>query len=269
MIAVSASGVENSIGGQVMEEAEKDSGEESRDRPLKEDEEGLSEQDQAVPDEVEGGILARVGNIARNASNLTPVSKVILILSSLYDDDIIFKEYGERREGLLAFLASIATAPARRKIIKHIFKHGAVTQPELEQLFGASWSTVSRTMKKLDKFDVTHIVGHVGLPFRAPSQPGPPIYIHVLIGADSEAAIRAQQRYANLPATQKRRRYKSAHMHTVSEIKVEIRDYLDSEGIKEANLIEIYPHFKSIFPDLSDFRKACTELGGEGYKIWQ
>lgn len=56
---------------------------------------------------------------------------------------------------------------------------------------------------------------------------------------------------------------------TFDEIKAEIKDYLDGKGTKEASLKMLYPHFKSIFTDISNFRKACTELGWEGYKIWQ
>lgn len=79
---------------------------------------------------------------------------------------------------------------------------------------------------------------------------------------------RAENKYYEILLKEKEEE-KGEIKYTVDEIKTEIKDYLDSKGTKEDTLTEIYLHFKSIFTDINDFRKACVELSREGYTIWQ
>ncbi len=63
-------------------------------------------------------------------------------------------------------------------------------------------------------------------------------------------------------------RRKHTNKDRVDKIINEIKNHLKSKGIKETSSKELYPQFKSIFPDFHNFKKACVALTREGYKIW-
>ena len=102
----------------------------------------------------------------------------------------------EKAEEIFASLARIVNSDIGRKVLYHYLRHEAVTAYELAEVILVDESTISRLLHKLRRCGVGDKRGIVDKPYHKGTGPKPKVW--VLRGADPEASIRAQIRYADL-----------------------------------------------------------------------
>lgn len=266
MVAVSASEMEPDMGGQEMVESKKDTERKSRDRSLPEDEYGKKN----TPEESAELFHEKDNNSIANEDTDQDKYLIIFLINNIKHLESIEEE--TRRE-LFYNVYNNLGKPWFRTLIGYLLEHKAImwktffqVNPGFQQQDFYKGLTILKPFIKKVKISNSNIITQGNQP-----------KIYMWKWASPEDFHNEQGRYAQILLEEKEaeREYirleqqrAVARAYTVDNIKAEIKDYLDSKDTKEANLRQIYPHFKSIFTDINDFKNACTELGREGYKIW-
>ncbi len=187
-----------------------------------------------------------------------PSREVILIwiTRSLHDQDQDKEEEErEKRERIITILVTIANSKVGGLICDHILKYGATTISELEYSIPTTRASASRTLNRLQICGVVEKLGYVRSPYRLIKTPGPRILIYSLTGADPQASIEAQKRYAAIQLRQEpERREKVARDREAESRKI------DKKGRREENLIRVLEIIKPPITQLGPLYDVLNRL---------
>lgn len=214
------------------------------------------EKDEAFKNlESEQGIVTSHVMITPHVTN--PSREIILIwrTRSLHDHDHIPIEERERRERIVTSLVTIANSKIGGLICDHLLNYGGTTIRELEKVIPTTRASASRTLKILMNNDVIEAHGYVRSPYRAQGHSGPRVPIFILKGADPQASIDAQIRYATLLMKQdpERREKKSRDREENARI-------LNIQRIRDENLRRVLERIKPPITQLGPLYEILDSL---------